>query len=208
MSKSLIVLGAGGHAKVVISTAHASGYSVQAIYDDNPAKWGSLLLGVPVRGEVQQVEQLECLGFIAIGDNQARKRIATQLQCLVWATLIHPHSWADASVQVGEGTLLNAGVVVQPEAKIGRHCIVNTSASIDHDCEIDDFVHISPGARLAGGVKVGEGTLLGVGCVVLPNRTIGAWSIVGAGAVVVDDVPKGVVVAGVPARVIRRLNSD
>ncbi|MCS7300843.1 MAG: acetyltransferase, partial [Fimbriimonadales bacterium] len=104
--------------------------------------------------------------------------------------------------------LVCAGVVVQPDARIGRHCIVNTAASVDHDCTIADFVHVAPGARLAGGVKVGEGVLLGVGCCVLPGIQIGAWSVVGAGAVVTEDVPDGVVVVGVPARAIRRSDDD
>ncbi|MCS7301293.1 MAG: hypothetical protein NZ556_07050, partial [Fimbriimonadales bacterium] len=154
MTKSLIVIGAGGHAKVVISTARALGYSVETVYDDDSTKWGASLMGVSVRGNLQQIGQRSeptAWSIIAVGDNRARQRIAGQLRHLQWATLIHPQSWIDPTAQVGAGTLVCAGVVVQPDARIGRHCIVNTAASVDHDCTIADFVHVAPGARLAGG---------------------------------------------------------
>ncbi|MFN4034210.1 MAG: acetyltransferase [Fimbriimonadales bacterium] len=205
MSKSLIVLGAGGHAKVVISTAHALGYAVSALYDDAPEKQGTTILGAPVMGSIEQFAENDdpkVMYFIAVGDNRARKRIYSRKPNASWATLIHPHAWIHSSVKIASGTLVCAGVVIQPDAVIGQHCIINTTASVDHDCSLSDFVHIGPGARLTGGVKVEEGSLLGAGCVVLPGVCVGAWSVVGAGAVVLDDVPSGVIVAGVPARII------
>lgn len=206
MTKSLIVLGAGGHAKVVVSTARALGYRVEAVYDDDSAKWGTSFMGIPVRGSLSQAEQLlgTAVAVVAIGGNAARKRVVGGFsQGVRWATLIHPCSWVDSTAEIGEGTLVCAGAIIQPETQIGRHCIINTAASVDHDCFLADFVHVAPGARVAGGVTVGEGALLGVGCSVLPNCQIGAWSIVGAGAVVTQNVPNGAVVVGVPARVVR-----
>lgn len=205
MSESLIVLGAGGHAKVVISTAHALGYIVTALYDDLAEKQGTVVLGAPVVGSIQQLAKNatpEAMYFIAVGDNIARKRIDSWMPSVRWATLIHPRAWVDSSVKVGSGTLISAGVVVQPDTVIGRQCIVNTMASIDHDCHLGNFVHIAPGARLTGGVRADEGVVIGAGSTILPGVHIGAWSIVGAGAVVLEDVPSGVIVAGVPARII------
>ncbi|MEN3001406.1 MAG: acetyltransferase [Armatimonadota bacterium] len=208
-SPSLLVIGAGGHAKVGISTARALGYTVAAIYDDDPAKWGKQLMGVPIVGGIQQaIKDFKNFtgAIVAIGDNRTRRQITSCLDGLPWLTLIHPYAWVDPTAQIGAGSLVCAGAVVQAETYIGSHGIINTSASVDHDCVLGDFVHVAPGARLAGGVQVGEGTLLGVGCSVLPNRKIGAWSVIGAGAVVVDDIPEGVIVAGVPARIVREVN--
>lgn len=211
MSEPLIVLGAGSHSKIVISTARALGYVVEALFDDDPAKLGISIMGVPVRGCLQDIEhnpETAIWGIVAIGDNLVRQRVATQLGRVKWRTLIHPHSWVDLSTKVGVGTLICAGAILQPAVEIGNHCIVNTSASLDHDSKLGDYVHVAPGARVAGSVEVGEGTLLGMGCCILPNRRIGAYSVVGAGAVVTQDVPDRVVAAGVPARVIRSINDE
>jgi acetyltransferase EpsM len=94
-----------------------------------------------------------------------------------------------------------AGVIIQPGSTIGRHCIINTGACIDHDCFIEDFVHIAPKAALAGGVMIGEGTLIGIGSSIVPNVTIGKWSTIGAGAAVICDIPDNCIAVGVPAYV-------
>ena len=101
---------------------------------------------------------------------------------------------------LGPGTVVFAGSVVQPDATIGAHSILNTAASVDHDCIVGDFVHIGPGVTLCGGVTLDEGVLLGVGAKVAPNVEIGPWSTAGAGAVCVVDVPGSTTVVGVPAR--------
>jgi len=204
MEDALLVLGAGGHAKVVIDTARAQGWSVYAAVDDNPNLWGHPIEGVPVLGSLETAAGWQGWAIIAVGDNRTRYAVS-QRYALRWATLIHPTAWLSHSAKIGEGTLVAAGVVVQPEAQIGRHAILNTACSIDHDCVVGDWVHIAPGARLAGGVHVDEGALVGIGAVVLPNIRIGAWSVVGAGAVVTREVPPHAVVVGVPARLIREV---
>jgi sugar O-acyltransferase (sialic acid O-acetyltransferase NeuD family) len=204
MEDALLVLGAGGHAKVVIDTARAQGWSVYAAVDDNPSLWGHPIEGVPVLGSLETAAGWQGWAIIAVGDNRTRYAVS-QRYALRWATLIHPTAWLSPSAKIGEGTLVAAGVVVQPEAQIGRHAILNTACSIDHDCVVGDWVHIAPGARLAGGVHVDEGALVGIGAVVLPNIRIGAWSVVGAGAVVTREVPPHAVVVGVPARLIREV---
>jgi sugar O-acyltransferase (sialic acid O-acetyltransferase NeuD family) len=203
MCRALLLLGAGGHAKVVISTAKAQGWQVCAALDDNSERWGSQIEGVPITGGLETATQWKEWAFIAIGDNHVRSALSQRYQ-LCWATLIHPTAWIADSAKIREGTLITAGVVVQPAAQVGRHVILNTACSVDHDCVVGDWAHVAPGARLTGGVQVDEGALIGAGAVVLPNIHVGAWSVVGAGAIVTHDVPPHTVVVGVPARPVGR----
>ncbi len=196
------VIGAGGHAKVVIATLRAAGFAVAAAFDDDPARHGTEILGVPVRGPASAAAALGLRrAVLAVGDNRARRRLAEALGAgHEWVTAVHPAAWVDPDARLGAGTVVFAGAVVQPGAEVGAHAIVNTAASIDHDCRVGDFVHLGPGSRLCGGVSVGEGVLAGVGCSVAPGIAIGAWAVVGAGAAVVRDLPAETVAAGVPAR--------
>jgi sugar O-acyltransferase (sialic acid O-acetyltransferase NeuD family) len=196
----IAVLGSGGHAKVVIATLQAAGHDVAAVFDDDPATWGALVLGVAVAGPIAALlpERFES-GVVAVGDNAARRDLAGRVG-LRWLTPIHPAAWVDPSARIGPGTVVGAGAVIQPEAVVGAHAIINTRAIVEHDCAVGNFAHLAPGACLAGGVRVGEGTLVGIGAAVIPGCRIGSWSIVGAGAVVVRDLPDGVVAVGVPAR--------
>lgn len=200
------VIGAGGHAKVVISTLLAAGHSIAAVFDDDAAKWETQILGVPVIGPVaalrdRQVEP----AVIAIGNNAKRREIAETFD-LRWITAVHPAAYVHPSVKLGAGSVVFAGAVIQPDAAIGEHVIVNTGATIDHDCVIGDFAHIAPGAHLAGDVGIGEGAFLGIGCAVIPGIRIGSWTTVGAGGVVVRDLPERVIATGIPAKPQRRVN--
>jgi sugar O-acyltransferase (sialic acid O-acetyltransferase NeuD family) len=195
---NVIVIGAGGHAKVVIATVRAIGGNVRAVYDDQESRWGQTLLGVPVTGPISSERIGDSPAVLAIGDNRVRRTLSTQLRAK-WITACHPRAVVDSSVTIGSGTVIFAGVVIQPDTAIGAHCIVNTSASIDHDCSVGDYVHVAPGVSLCGGVSVAEGALLGVGAKVAPLVRVGEWSTVGAGAVCVEEVPSGSTVVGVPA---------
>ena len=114
--------------------------------------------------------------------------------------MVHPAAWVDLSVELGPGAVVFAGAVIQPRTVVGAHAIVNTAASIDHDCRIGRFAHLAPGVHLAGTVTVGDGAFLGIGTVAIPGVTIGEWTQVGAGAAVVRDLPARVRAVGVPAR--------
>ena len=198
--KRLVVVGAGGHAKVVIATALAAGWEIAEVLDDDPARHGEVLLGYRVAGATEsRLRDPDATCVIAIGSNKTRRRVAGGARCR-FATLVHPTAHVHESVQLGAGTVIFAGVVIQPAVRIGSQVIVNTAASIDHDCTLGEAVHVAPGARLAGGVYVGDETLFGIGAVAIPSVRIGERSIVGAGAVVVRDVPPDVVVTGAPAR--------
>ena len=196
----IVVIGAGGHSKVLISTLIARGISIAAVFDDDDAKWGN-----DAQGTVVSEPERERGGsaIIAIGDNSKRMEMAKALR-FDWATVIHPTAYVHPSAKVGRGTVIFAGAVVQPDAVIGEHAIVNTGATIDHDCVIGDFAHIAPGVHLAGAVQVGEGAFLGIGSVAIPGVKIGRWSTVGAGAVVIRDVGDGVVAVGNPAKTFKK----
>lgn len=200
----IAVIGAGGHAKVVLGTLQAVGMPVAAIFDDNPATWGREILGIPVVGAVHRlVEEGYQQAVIAIGDNATRRRMAMEFQAIQWVTVIHPNAWIHPSVQIGEGTVVFAGAVIQPEARVGNHVIINTGATVDHECIVHNYAHIAPGVHLAGRVEIGEGAFVGIGSSVIQCRKVGAWAVVGAGAAVVRDIPGGVTAVGVPARVIK-----
>lgn len=207
----LVVVGAGGHGKVVLATALEVGAEVLALLDDDPAKWGASLLGVPVAGPVSLFErfvQEDARFVLAIGENRLRRRLTVLLDGVRWATLVHPRAYVHATASLGEGTVVFAGAVVQPSARIGRHAIVNTGVVVEHDCQVGDWVHLASGVRLAGGVEIAEGAFLGAGVVVIPGKRVGRWSTVGAGGVVVRDVPDFSLAYGVPAKVQRRLQEE
>lgn len=198
------IIGAGGHAKVVISTLQACGCAINAIYDDNPTLWNSSIWNIPIVGGTHLLANEETYAIIAIGDNKTRQKIASCLPHVKWVTAIHPFSMVHSSVSIGEGSVVFAGAVIQTDTIIGKHVIVNTSASIDHDCRIGNFVHIAPGCHLAGNVQVKEGALLGVGTTVIPNVTINQWAIAGAGSNVITSLENNKIYIGNPAKRMKR----
>lgn len=201
----IAVLGAGGHAKVVISTLLAGGHDVTAVFDDAPNLRGTDLMGVKVHGSISEAIKFPCDGaVIAVGNARVRMKIAGNL-AMNWVTAIHPRATVDKSARIGAGTVVFAGAVVQPDVEIGEHAIINTSANIDHDCWIGDYVHLAPGTSIAGQVAIGEGTMIGIGASVIQCRSIGAWSMIGAGAAVIQDLPDQVLAVGVPAKVVKSL---
>jgi len=203
-TKTVSVLGAGGHAKVVIATVQAAGGHVRALYDDDARKWGQCVLDVPIVGAIASVDVTAGIGaIIALGNNATRKVVAEQHPTLRWQTAVHPNADVHPSVTLGAGTVVFSGAVVQPGAVVGRHCIINTGATVDHDCVIGDYAHIAPGVHLAGEVEVGEGAFLGIGSVAIVGVKIGAWATIGAGAVVINNIPPDTTAVGVPAKVIR-----
>ena len=201
----IALIGAGGHAKVVCSIARRLGYEVLGYYDDGRPV-GSRLLGAPVLGPLEDVARVAegCLVHVSLGQNSLRAEWFRRVQDLglAVATLVDPHALLDETVTVGEGTVIMPGVVVNVDSRIGRNCILNTSCSLDHDGLLEDHVHLCPGSHLAGTVTVREGAMLGTGASVIPGCVIGARTVVGAGSVVLKNVPPDVTVVGCPARVL------
>jgi len=203
MSDPIAVFGAGGHAKVVLAALEAAGERVRGVYDDAPGAAGRSVLGVPVLGPLSQaVEDGVLRAVIAIGSNPVRKRIAESpaFAGLSWASVVHPFSFVAPSVVLGEGSVVFAGSVLQPDVVVGRHAVVNTAATVDHDGRLGDYCQVCPGAHLAGTVTLEEGVFVATGASLVPGVTVGAWSTVGAGAVVVGDLPSHTKALGVPAR--------
>lgn len=201
MSESVVVVGAGGHAKVVLATLEALGMEVAAILDDDPGLWGKQILGHEIRGPIKEAQVHGKSGVLAIGSNRERQRLADELS-LEWISAVHPSAQVHKTVEVGPGSVIFAGAIVQPETIIGEHAIVNTGARVDHDCRVGSFAHLAPGVSLAGSVSIGQGVLMGIGSCAIPGVAIGDWSIVGAGAAVTSDLESEVTAAGVPAKAV------
>lgn len=198
----MILYGASGHAKVIIDTLEALGLKIDYVVDDN--LFISSLLGYEVK---RDIGHYDC-AIVSIGDGKIRKKIVNRLDVKEWFKAIHPQAIVSPRASIGEGTVVMAGTVINSGAVIGNHCIINTGATVDHDCVIGDFVHIAPGVHVSGGVNVDEGSWIGVGSCVKQGVKIGKWVTIGAGSVVVKDIPDSVTAYGCPCRVIDTNDND
>lgn len=198
----MLLFGASGHAKVIVDILLSKGVQVKGFYDEDETKKD--LWGIPVIGKTNDFNSSieECI--VSIGKNDTRKKVVEKLGDAEFGIAIHDKSNLGSHVEIGEGTVVMAGTIINADTKIGEHVIINTSASVDHDCIIGDFAHIAPNTSICGGVEVGEGTLIGAGATVIPLVKIGKWCTIGAGAVVVEDVPDNSVVVGNPAKIIKK----
>lgn len=202
MSKDVIIIGAGGHAKVIADIIYKSGDNLIGFLDDNLANKGKeIYLGKKVLGTTKDIENYNKNYFIiGIGNNSIRKKINNENNLKLY-TAIHPSAIIAQDVKIGIGSVIMAGVVINPGTVIGKNCIINTCSSLDHDNLLEDYVHISPGAHLAGTVSVKEGTWICTGAIIKNNITIGKNNIIGAGSVVIKDIiDENTTYIGVPAR--------
>jgi acetyltransferase EpsM len=196
----MVIYGASGHGKVIAEILESNGIDDLVFVDDRPS--GNTFLGYPLL-HTSALEQLQPHNVvIAVGNNRIRKVISENLT-YNFSKAIHPSAQISKRSEIGEGTVVMAGVSVNSGSNIGKHVILNTNCSIDHDCIIADFVHVSPNAALAGNVIVGEGTHIGIGASVIQGISIGKYVTVGAGAVIIEDVPDYAVIVGVPGKIIK-----
>jgi len=199
----MILYGGSGHAKVIRDCIRASGGEVSSIFDDNSTikKLDETDIVGPYKSDFNFQEEV----IISIGDNKIRKIVSEKVKHK-FGTVIHPSVLFSSYSKVEEGSVIMQGSIVNAGAKIGKHCIINTAVVVEHDCIVEDFVHLSPNVTICGNVSIGEGSHLGACAVVIPNLKIGKWCVIGAGAVVTDDIPDFSLVVGVPGKVIRNLS--
>ncbi len=203
--KRIAIIGAGGHGAIV---ADILGDRAAGFVDDAPALHGTTVLGLRVFASLDEIEHDGVI--VAIGDNVVRRRLTERAvragESL--ATAIHPSASVARSAGIGAGSMLCAGSIVLPRVTLGHGVILNTKASVDHDCVIGDFTHIAPAATLGGRVRVGIDTLIGPGATIVSGVSIGSRTVIGAGAVVLRSVPDDVTAWGVPARITSDRRSE
>jgi len=206
VSPKVLIYGAGGHAKVVADLARLCKIDIAGFVDDTSAdRDGQIFYGSVIFHEAAQARHDYSdndLGVVvAIGDCAARTRIATELerQNFKLLTLIHPAATVAQSARVSAGTVVMAGAIINADVAIGKNVIVNTGAILEHDCVIEDGAHICPGVRLGGGASIGSQTWIGIGAIIKDRVRVGSGSIVGAGSLVLKDVPDNITVYGSPA---------
>lgn len=201
----LLILGAGGHGKVVSEIAQLmKQWEEIAFLDDREDI--SEVMGIPIVGKLADLPVLGSeyeYAFVAIGNNAVRLKWTEELNNIGFKIpiLIHPSSTVSTKSYIKEGTVIMAGAVINPDVRIGRGCIINTASTIDHDCILENGVHTSPGAHIGGTVKIGERSWICIGATIINNINIGDDSVIAAGAVVTKDVLSNVLVAGVPAAI-------
>lgn len=201
--KSVIIIGASGHGKVVADIIQKSGDRVFGFLDDN-AKLKNEFLGFPILGKIENYKRYKNIAefIIAIGDAGVRSNISKKLQNVKIYTAIHPTAVISSlDVSIGKGTVIMANAVINSGSHIGDFCIINTGAIVEHDNTIEDFVHVSVGAKLAGTTYVGKYTWIGIGAVVSNNLKICDNCVIRAGAVVIENITKSGNYQGVPAKI-------
>jgi sugar O-acyltransferase (sialic acid O-acetyltransferase NeuD family) len=208
MKQRLLIVGAGGHARVVSAIVRqVSAWEIVGLLDRNRPVVPEEIDGVPVTGSFDEALRFFEEGVrnatIALGDNEERAALFDRLSDLgfEFPVLRHPTSIIEDNVTLGAGCVICAGAILCARVVIGKDVIVNTGAILDHETVVGDHAHVAPGCRIAGRVRIGSGAFIGIGTSVCEKLTVGASAIVGAGSVVLADVPDGVVAFGCPARV-------
>jgi UDP-perosamine 4-acetyltransferase len=206
----VVIIGAGGHGKVVLDILRAAGrYEPIGFVDADTRLAGTTVGGLPVLGPTnvlpRLIQQRVRHAIIAIGDNRTRHRYMTLLEAegFALASAIHPTAFVSPTATLGRNVAVGPHASVITEARIGDGTIVNTGAIVEHECEVREAVHVAPGAVLAGRVRVGAFAFVGIGAQVIQCMAVGEGATVGAGAVVIADVSPGATVVGVPARVVK-----
>ena len=207
MSK-VIFLGAGGIAIVAAEIARSRGLEIVGFLDDRAEKHGTLFCGAPILGNFDMLSELRQdvpQAVVAFGNCKGRISVAHKVLSYGFSlpNLIHLSAVISQDASIGQGAIIMPGTVINSGTRIGSNIIVNTAASVDHECSIGDGVHLGPGARLSGLVTIGNATWIGIGSVIRESIHIGNNVLVGAGSLVLKDIPDGVVAYGSPARIIR-----
>jgi sugar O-acyltransferase (sialic acid O-acetyltransferase NeuD family) len=211
VERPIIVLGAGGHARVLIDALQQLGTNIMGITDPDKTLWGQTFMDVDILGPDEKIFDIHperILLVNALGSTQstkARQKLfeTWQQRGYTFATIVHLKSVLASSVTLAEGVQVLAGAVINPYTTVGMNTIVNTGVVLEHDCIIGDHVHLAPGVRVAGNVSIGRGTHVGIGSTVIQGLTLGENCLIAAGAVVIRSVSDYSVVMGVPGKSVR-----
>ncbi len=210
--EKVVLLGAGGHCKVVIDILRDN-YIIAGITDVDREKHGTLFYGFPVLGDDSQLGRLyhegveNALATLGSTRDSSLRRKLYELAAQNGFRMINAiskYSIISLSARFGNGNVVMDSAIIHADVSVGSNCIINTGAIIEHDCVIGNHVHISPGTKIAGGVRIGNGVHIGIGASIIQNISIGDNCVIGAGSVVIRNIPEGSVVAGVPAVDIRK----
>ena len=203
----VVIFGAGGHGKVILDILLESGSEVLGFIDDDKTRTGKKIRGFKILGDWSYLEKHRSVYIaLGIGDNRIREAVAKKAKAagIKLASAIHPKAAVSKDVRMGEGVVIMAGTVVNPGTVMEDGVVVNTGATVDHDCFLERFCQIWPGAHLAGTVRVGEFSYVGTGASVIQNLKIGKNVMIGAGAVIISDCPDNTTIVGNPGRLINQ----
>lgn len=208
----VVIIGDGGHSKVIQEMVKSLNYNIIAILDDkfkNNVRNVNDITYAPI-SELEKLLDLDVFIVVAIGNNKIRHNIVQKIKKITnnFLTVIHPRAVISPSAKIGDGTVIMPKAVVNADAIIEDHCIINTGAIIEHDNKICEFAHISPNATLAGNVEVAIGTHLGAASTVIPGIVVGSWSVIGAGSTVIRNIPSYCKAVGSPTRIIEYLEDE
>ena len=209
--QQVVIIGAGGHGKVVLDIVRAGGrFEPVGFVDADTRLAGTKVGGLSVLGPMNilpklRTQQRVAHAIVAIGDNRTRQRYlaAVEAEGFELISAVHPSAFVSPTARLGRNVVVGPNASIVTEARIGDGVIVNTGAIVEHECELGDAVHVAPGACLAGRVRVGACAFIGIGAQVIQCLAVGEGATVGAGAVVIEDVPDGATVVGVPAKVVK-----
>lgn len=215
--EKIILVGGGGHCKVVASIIIENNkYEIIGI-SDLKTEIGKEILGIKINYTDEQLEKLYKNGiknaFVtvgSVGNPELRIKLFNKIKNIGFniPIIVSRNAIISTNVVIGEGTVIMPGVIINPGVKIGKNCIINTGAIIEHDCIIEDNVHIAPGVTLSGGIKIGKNSHIGTGASIIQNVNIGENVIVGAGSVVIKNVMDNIKIYGVPAKIKKILRND
>lgn len=204
----IILLGAGGHGRDVLDAARVQGRHVIGFLDEDSKIHGKMVNDVPVLGGLEWLlSHGEVQVISAVGSPAVKKKFIAFLNkyhLRVALPVIHPNAYVSCDAEIGDDTVILAGSVIQPQVKVGRHVYISTVCTLGHDVIVEDFASVHPGVQVGGEVVLGVGSFIGIGATILPRVKIGKWTTVGAGAVVIGDLPPYCTAVGVPAQVVKR----
>jgi len=215
-SKSIFIVGSSGHGRSVLDVVRRHYTDSEIFFFDDFKIKNSIQYGIKVLGPIEEISEAYkkygAIGvIIAIGNNWDRYLVYRKVKKYPEANFIsavHPSADIGNDVIINHGTVIMPGAVIGPGVHIGSHCIINSHATVEHDCILDDFSHIAPGAVLAGNVRLGLKSYVGLGAKIIEKRNIGSNAVIGAGAVVLSDIQNDMIAYGVPAKEIRQKKSD